>query len=372
MHSCSRTFPRIIPQSLTGRILLAGLCAALGGSWLRAQTSVPQAQVSQASVAQASVRSVKVLGSKDSVEIEVQASDRIVPETQVLTGPDRLVVDFPNAVPSSQLRSQSVNRGEVKDLRVGLFQSKPPVTRVVIDLNSAQSYQIFPYGRTVIIKVSGGGMDAAGSVSNLRSAELRSADRRSNNLPAGTVTRPGLVVANYTRAEPVRVVTADQPLLDVTYRNGLLGIRANKATLSEVLFAVQQRTGAQVSIAAGAEQEKVVADIEPGPAPEVLARLLNGSKFNFLILSAVNDPAQVDRVILSVRPEGFMAPPLAQVPERAQNAIQNSVQNAVQNDDPEDRDTAGPPPVNGAVASPVPPGAQGEGKPAGDEGSPNQ
>ena len=84
-----------------------------------------------------------------------EASRRIIPETQVLTGPDRLVVDFPNAVPGNELRSQSVNRGEVKDLRVGLFQSLPPVTRVVLDLKTAQSYQVFPEGRTVIIKVLG-------------------------------------------------------------------------------------------------------------------------------------------------------------------------------------------------------------------------
>ena len=104
---------------------------------------------------QASVRSVKVLGGKDTVEIEVEASDRIVPQSQVLTGPDRLVVDFPNALPTSQVRSQSVDRGEVKSVRVGLFQSKPPVTRIVLDLKSARSYQIFPSGRTVVIKVMG-------------------------------------------------------------------------------------------------------------------------------------------------------------------------------------------------------------------------
>jgi hypothetical protein len=261
-------------------LLLASLCT-LGTPVLLAQTSV---------------RSVRVLGSKDAVEIEVQASDRIVPETLVLTGPDRLVVDFPNAVPSNQLRSQSVDRGEVKDVRIGLFQSKPPVTRIVLDLKTAQSYQVFPYGRTVIIKVmSGGASDTSAGV---------------DNFPAQPATRPGLVVANYTtRAEPVRLVTAAQPTLEVTYRNGLLGIRANKATLSEVLFAVQQRTGAEVSIAAGAEQEKVVAEIEPGSAPEVLARLLNGSKFNFLILSAVNNPGQLDRVILSTRIETAGLPP---------------------------------------------------------------
>ncbi len=123
-------------------------------------------------LAQTSVRTVKVLNGKDSVEIEVEASDRIVPQTQVLTGPDRLVVDFPNAVPSAQLHSQSVDRGEVKDVRVGLFQHKPPVTRIVLDLKTAQSYQVFPYGRTVMIKVMsdakviGGPQDNSAGVDN--------------------------------------------------------------------------------------------------------------------------------------------------------------------------------------------------------------
>jgi hypothetical protein len=106
----------------------------------------------------------------------------------------------------------------------------------------------------------------------------------------------------------VSVAGVAQPKLEVSYRDGLLGIRANMATLSEVLFAVQQRTGAEISIAAGAEQEKVVTDIAPGPAPEVLAKLLNGSRFNFLILSAADDPRRLDRVILSARAEGGVMP----------------------------------------------------------------
>lgn len=278
---------------------------------LLAQTLLAQTLFAQKVFAQTSVRAVKVLSAKDAVEIEVEASDRIVPQTQVLTGPDRLVIDFPNAVPSGQLRSQSVDRGEVKDVRVGLFQSKPPVTRLVLDLRTAQSYQVFPNGRTVIIKVMGGGADTSARV---------------GDFPSATATRPGLVVANYTtRSEPISIETSAQPLLEVTYRDGLLGIRANKVTLSEVLFAVQQRTGAEVSIAAGAEQEKVVAEIAPAPAPEVLARLLNGSKFNFLILSAVDDPQKLDRVILSTRPEGGFVPvPAARVQE----------------EDPEDREPA--------------------------------
>ena len=319
-------FSRII----LSRLLAVELCALLSAPALMSQTSV---------------RSVKVLGSKDAVEIEVEASDRIVPQTQVLTGPDRLVIDFPNALPGNQLRSQSVDRGEVKDVRVGLFQSKPPVTRLVLDLKTAQSYQVFPNGRTVIIKVMGGGADASARVDEVASEPVR---------------RPGLVVANYTtRAESVSIVTAAaQSPLEVTYQNGLLGIHANKATLSEVLFAVQQRTGAEVSIAAGAEQERVVAEIAPAPAPEVLARLLNGSKFNFLILSAVDDPQKLDRVILSTRTEGgFVPPPLA----------------PIQNNDAEDNEPASMnlqqgnrPPA--PVQVPQPP----EGKTAADENTPDQ
>ena len=271
----------IVSRNLMSRLFLAGLLA-------------PLILLAQSSRAQTSIRTVKVLGAKDVVEIEVEASDRIVPQTQVLTGPDRLVVDFPNAVPGNQLRSQSVDRGEVKDVRVGLFQGKPPVTRIVLDLKTAQSYQVFPNGRTVIIKVMGGGQDTSAGV---------------DNFPPEPATRPGLVTANYTkRAEPVNVEPSAQPVLDISFRDGLLGIRASKVTLSQVLFAVQQRTGAEVSIAAGAEQEIVAADIPPGPAPEVLARLLNGSKFNFLILSAANDPRQLDRVILSPRAEGGIMP----------------------------------------------------------------
>jgi antitoxin (DNA-binding transcriptional repressor) of toxin-antitoxin stability system len=245
--------------------------------------------------AQVSIRSVRVLRGKGTVEIEVESTDRVEPQAQLLTGPNRLVVDFPNAVPSAQLRSQSIDRGEVKDIRVALFQAKPPVTRLVLDLKSAQQYQIFPSGRTVMIKVS----DDAIAPEEVHDAEP---------------TRPGLVVTNYTtRAESIHVVTPAvaspvQPALQVTYRDGLLGVHANKATLSEVLYAIQQRTGADISIAAGAEQEKVVAEIEPAPAPEVLARLLNGSKFNFLILSATDDPRRLERVILSTRPDIVVTP----------------------------------------------------------------
>jgi hypothetical protein len=270
-------------RTIAKRLLAASLCAGLSAV---------------SAVAQISVRSLKVLGNKDVVEVEVEASDRIIPQTQVLTGPDRLVVDFPNSRPTNDLRNQSVDRGDVKDVRIGLFQSKPPVTRVVIDLKTARSYQVFPYGRTVMIKVVGG---TANSIVQDNSAQPGS--------------HAALVAANYPAggSQPASIQAVPEPPLQITYLHGMLSIRSNKATLSEVLYAVQQKTGADIAIPAGAEQEKVVAYVEPAPAPEVLARLLNGSHFNFLILSAPDDPNKLDRVILSTRMEGNFVAPLPQM-----------------------------------------------------------
>jgi len=171
----------------------------------------------------------------------------------------------------------------------------PPVTRVVLDLNGPQPFQVFPSGRTVIVKVGDSGTETAGPRSG---------------------SGPALVNTNYpTSAAHLSVPTLVAPpksKLLVSFQGGQLSISSNKANLSEVLFAIHEKTGAEIAIPAGAEQEQVVAEFGPAPAPEVVAHLLNGSKFNFLILSSASDPQALDRVILSSRPEGPMPSPRPQ------------------------------------------------------------
>jgi hypothetical protein len=241
-----------------------------------------------------SIRRVQVLRSASQVEIEIEASERIVPQTNLLSNPDRLVVDFVNARPSAELRGITLNREEVKNLRVGLFSSDPPVTRIVMDLNGPQPYQIFPAGKTIMVKIGRAGV---------RTAALNS------------TSRPVLVNADYS-ARPVRSVAPTRvvkPGLEVSFQDGLLSINSTKANLSEVLFAVHERTGAEIEIPAGAEQDQVAADFGPGPAAEVLAHLLNGSKFNFMILSSATDPQGLDRVILTPRSEASPPVRMAQI-----------------------------------------------------------
>jgi hypothetical protein len=154
-------------------------------------------------------------------------------------------------------------------------------------LNGPQPYQLFPAGKTVILKIGG----SAGA----ESAVLR---------PASS---PVLVNTNYSARGaqvPVAQRPAVKPRLEVSFQNGLLSVSSNKANLSEILFAIHERTGAEIAIPAGAEQEQVAADLGPAPAPEVLAYLLNGSRFNFMILSSATNPQALDRVILSPRGGG--------------------------------------------------------------------
>lgn len=317
---------RSFHRSVASRLCTAGLGIAMC-AWALF--------LSQSLFSQSSVRQVKVVATRGAVEIEVEASDRIVPQTQVLTRPDRLVVDFPNAVPGKQLLSQSVNKGEVKDMRIGLFQSKPPVTRLVLDLKSAQSYQIFPYGRTVMIKVIAAASDAlAGAPS-----------------PADSATHSGLVNANYTAGAQLVPATAPAKPCEVFFDGGLLTIKANKATFAEVLTAVQQRTGADIAIPAGADQDRIVADIGPGPVQEVLASLLNGSNFNYLILNSANDPRQLDRVILSPRSGTFVVPPAS--PPASEDAGNDD--SAAQQAGPSQAVAVVPPPSHSDVPPTSPP-----------------
>jgi hypothetical protein len=84
----------------------------------------------------------------------------------------------------------------------------------------------------------------------------------------------------------------------VSYQNGQLTIDSQNATLSQVLRSVQVKTGASIDMPSGAGSERVVARLGPGTPKDVLAALLNGSKFNYVILGGPTESGGVQKVIL--------------------------------------------------------------------------
>ena len=100
------------------------------------------------------VRNVAVRDTGRAIEIEIHTSGAAVsPNTQAITGPDRILVDFPGAMPASELHALQVNRGPLKGIRSGLFFNDPPITRIVLDLREPQSYQISPIPNGVVVRL---------------------------------------------------------------------------------------------------------------------------------------------------------------------------------------------------------------------------
>jgi hypothetical protein len=83
----------------------------------------------------------------------------------------------------------------------------------------------------------------------------------------------------------------------VIYESGQLTILAPNSTLADILRAVRNQTAADIDIPANAN-ERVVTSLGPGPAREVVAELLNGSRFNYVLLGSPSEPTRLTRVVL--------------------------------------------------------------------------
>jgi len=279
-------------QSINQRVINWTLISAGGLFFLFSATIFAAAQspgappaASDAVRSAARVNQIAVNSDGGGLEVEITTSRSVAMRSQVATGPDRLILDFPEALPDSDLRDQFINRGQVKGIRVGLFSQHPPVTRVVIDLKSAQPYRIYPSGKTVIVRLMSGERQAAGG------------------------GQGHLDDVSYTPPAPAKPA----PVLQVGYANGRMSIVAHDVSLAQVLSEVQRRTGADIPIPSAAAQEQVVADIGLLPVRDALTALLNGSRFNFIMVGADDDPSKLKRLILTFRSGGVsqsaIAPP---------------------------------------------------------------
>jgi hypothetical protein len=98
---------------------------------------------------------------------------------------------------------------------------------------------------------------------------------------------------------PIQQVPLDTiaPVLpQVSYENGQLTIVAPNSTLGDVLRAVRKQTGAEIEVPEA--KERVVTHLGPGPARDVIAELLNGSRFNYVLLGSPEDASVLTRVVL--------------------------------------------------------------------------
>lgn len=236
------------------------------------------------------VERLAVVGSEQGLGVQVIASAPVTTEAQMLTGPDRLVIDFPGALPGRALRGLRLNQGQIKAVRAGLFRSNPPITRIVIDLNEPTAYRLVTAGTAVFVKLG------------------------SEPAMAASQAVPGVSIDRHPTARALAALPRPAtPPLRVGFERGLLTISASKATLADVLYQVHLRTGADIPIPSGAEQEQVAIQAGPGAPKDVLAALLNGSRFNYVLQGTAQDPQGVGAVILTPKsnlgPDSYTPPP---------------------------------------------------------------
>ena len=98
------------------------------------------------------VRSVNVIHGRQGIELEIRGNGVLKPTVTKISDPERIVVDLENARTLRPVQVP-VKSGDVKDVRMALYQANPPVTRVVVDLEAARDYELVPTENGLRVKL---------------------------------------------------------------------------------------------------------------------------------------------------------------------------------------------------------------------------
>jgi len=101
----------------------------------------------------AEVEQLQVRREGADVKIEVILTGAVRPSVETATNPDRLVLSLPGIVSDAKQKRYPLNANGVRGVRLGLNSANPPVTRVVVDLDSAHPYTLSAEGNSIVLRV---------------------------------------------------------------------------------------------------------------------------------------------------------------------------------------------------------------------------
>lgn len=178
------------------------------------------------------------------------------------------------------------------------------------------------------------------------------------------ISAPGAVRPQQSQATtpvvPQATIPANSP--KVYFGNDQLSIHAENSSLADVLNAVHRATGASLDMPPSAGNERVAVSLGPGPANQVVAALLNGSSFDYVLLGRSEDPNDLAAMI--VRQKGTEAGGRAPSTGMAQSYVPPQPAPEVEQDQEE------PPPPE--IPQPAPPEPPEEGQPVQEQAQPDQ
>jgi len=131
----------------------------------------------------------------------------------------------------------------------------------------------------------------------------------------------------------------------VSYIGGLLTVAAENSTLSDILKAIENVTHA--SLEGTPSAERVFGQFGPGAPRQVLNSILSGTKYDFILVGAVDDPGSVERIMLS--PKGTAPAVRGNAGQMARQSVPTP-----NPDEEQDNDLAGQPEIQQPPPPPVP------------------
>jgi len=131
-------------------LVVIWLCVAAS---LDTEAQTPNASVDASAAPYATIEHADITLNANGLTIEIVLSAPYLPQGVPLTNPDRLVFDFPGFTLRAGNRQMPVNNGPVRRFRAALFQSAPPVARIVLDLREPVNFDVKSVGNKVLIEV---------------------------------------------------------------------------------------------------------------------------------------------------------------------------------------------------------------------------
>ena len=130
----------------------------------------------------------------------------------------------------------------------------------------------------------------------------------------------------------------------ISYAGGQLTVTADNSSLPDILNGVMKATGARLDGNRPADSERVFGQFGPGTPRDVLNSLLTGSRYDYILVGALDDPGRVQQIMLS--PHGSSLANVA--------SAQNRNQPEQPNEDEDSNETVVAQP-SGATEPPSPP-----------------